>query len=144
VFEAVDYSQVPVKDGKYGKMDNWWATKYKLIVFLELSPSYVAYYKTVSPESGERKYFGQMKVNSEMIMMAAEDIKTDKLKYVTPSRKSWGYYRSEKYTGSAETDFNVIQELKEAINPPSDDVVIVEIIKSQKEYLDKFVKKKSK
>ena len=144
VFEAVDYSQIPVKEGKYGKVDDWWATKYKMIVLYELSPSYIAYYKTINTETLERSFNAQMKVNSEMIVMGAEDIKPDKLKYVTPSPKSWGYYRSEMHIASSDTDFNTIQELKSAINPPSDDEVIEAIIKSQKEYLDKFVKKKSK
>jgi hypothetical protein len=144
VFEAVDYSKIPVKDGKYGKMDDWWATKYKIIVFYELSPSYNAYYKTINAESGERKYHAQMKVDSEMIVMAAEEIKPDRLRYVTSSPKSWGYYRSDIFIGPSETDYNIIQELKSAINPPSDQIVIEEIVKSQKEYLNKFVKKKSK
>ncbi len=144
VFEAVDYSKIPVKDGKYGKMDDWWATKYKVIVFYDLSPSYNAYYKTVNTEAGGRKYHAQMKVDSEMIVMAAEEIKPDRLKYVTSSPKSWGYYRSDIFVGPAATDYNIIQELKAAINPPTDDVVIEKIVKSQKEYLNKFVKKKSK
>lgn len=144
VFETIDYSQIPVKEGKHGKLDDWWSTKYKMIVLYELSPSYVAYYKTINTETLERSYNAQMKVNSEMIVMGAEDIKPEKLKYVTPSPKSWGYYRSEMYTASSETDYHTIQELKAAINPPSDDIVIENLIKSQKEYLDKFVKKKSK
>lgn len=143
VFEAVDYSQIPVKEGKYGKIDDWWATKYKVIVMYELEPSYIAYYKTISGTT-EREFKAQMKVSGEMIVMSAEEAKPEKLKYVTSSPKNWGYYRSEMYVASADTDFNIIQELKSAINPPSDEVVIEAIIKSQKEYLDKFVKKKSK
>jgi hypothetical protein len=143
VFEAVDYSKIPVKEGKYGKLDDWWSTKYKVIVIYELTPFYNAYYKT-NTQTGDREYNAQMRVDSEMIVMAAEQEKPEKLKYVTASPKSWGNYRSEKYTAPAETDYHMIQELKAAINPPSDDVVMQELIKSQKEYLDKFVKKKSK
>ncbi len=143
VFEAVDYSKVPVKDGKYGKMDDWWATKYKVIVIYEISPYYTAYYKLVSGEE-KPKYHAQMKVDSEMIVMAAEEIKPNRLKYVTSSPKSWGSFRSDIYVGSSQTDFDIIQDLKAAINPPSDKEVIQAIITSQKEYLDKFVKKKSK
>ena len=144
VFEAVDYAQIPVKQGKYNKLDDWWATKYKVIVLYELSPSYIAYYKTVDAATGEREFTAQMKVNSEMIVMAAEDIKPDKLRYVTSSPKAWGFYRSEKYKGPAETDFHIIQQLKAAINPPSDKEIIDAIIKSQKEKVDKFISKKSK
>jgi hypothetical protein len=144
VFEAVDYSQIPVKEGKYGKMDDWWTTKYKVIVMYHLKPSYTAYFKTVNSETNEREFQAQMRVNSEMIIMAAEDIKPDKLKYVTSSPKSWGYYRSEMYKTSADTDLRIIQELKAVINPPEDASIIEAIIKSQQEYLDRFVKKKSK
>jgi len=144
VFEAVDYSQIPVKEGKYGKMDDWWSTKYKVIVLYKLTPSYVAYTKIVDSKTFERNYFAQMKVEGEMIVMSAEEIKPEKLRYVTSSPKSWGYYRSEKFTGQGDTTFDTIQELKAAIEPAIDEDIIEAIIKSQKEYLDKFVKKKSK
>jgi hypothetical protein len=144
VFEAVDYSQIPVKEGKYGKMDDWWSTKYKMIFIYELEPSYSAIYKVVNSETLEREYQAKMHVHGDIIVMSAEEIKPEKLKYVTSSPKTWGYYNSEKFIGPAETDFHTIQQLKVAINPPSDDVVVDAIIKSQKSGLDKFVKKKSK
>ena len=109
-----------------------------------LKPNYTAYYKTVNSESNEREFQAQMKVISEMIVMSAEAEKPDKLKYVTSSPKPWGYYKSEMYKASADTDLSIIQELRGVINPPADDVVIQAIIDSQKEDLDKFVKKKSK
>lgn len=144
VFEAIDYSQIPVKEGKYGKMDDWWSTKYKVIVMYELEPSYSAIYKVVNSETLEREYQAKMHVHGEMIVMSAEEIKPGKLKYVTSSPKTWGYYNSEKFIGPAETDFHTIQQLKAAINPPSDEEVVDAIIKSQKSGLDKFVRKKSK
>ena len=144
VFEAVDYSQIPVKEGKYGKLDDWWSTKYKVIVIYEIMPKYTAYYKTIDSGTLEREFQAKMHVHGEMIVMAAEDAKPEKLKYVTSSPKTWGYYNSEKYKASAETELNTIQELKAVINPPADDVIIEALIKSQKESLDKFIKKKSK
>ena len=144
VFEAVDYSQIPVKEGKYGKMDDWWATKYKVIFIYEFEPSYSAIYKVVNTETLEREYQAKMHVHGDVIVMSAEEIKPDKLKYVTSSPKTWGYYNTEKFIGAADTDFHTIQQLKAAINPPSDEDVVDAIIKSQKEGLDKFVKQKSK
>ena len=85
-----------------------------------------------------------MKVDSEVLVMAAEDKNQNKLKYVTASAKTWGTYRSDFFTGPASTDFNKIQDLKEAINPPSDNAVIDELIKSQHEYIAKFIKKRNK
>lgn len=143
VFEAVDYSKIPVKKGKYGKMDDWWSTKYKVIFIYEIEPRYTAIYITNS-ETGEREFQAKMHAQGEIIVMSAEEIKPEKLKYVTSSPKTWGYYNSEKYIGSKETDFNTIQELKAAINPPSDEVVVDAIIESQKADLAKFIKKKSK
>ena len=144
VFEAVDYSQIPVKEGKYGKLDDWWSTKYKVIFMYELIPNYTAVYKTTNSETGESEYQAKMHVHGEMIVMSAEEVKPDKLKYVTSSPKTWGYFNSDKFIGPSETDFHTIQQLKAAINPPSDEAVVDEIIKSQKSGLDKFVKKKSK
>ena len=144
VFEAVDYSQIPVKEGKYGKMDDWWSTKYKVIFIYELEPNYTAIYKVANSETLEREYQAKMHVHGDVIVMSAEEIKPDKLKYVTSSPKRWGSYNSEKFVGPAETEFLTIQQLKAAINPPSDEVVVDAIIESQKEALAKFVKKKSK
>lgn len=144
VFEAVDYSQIPVKEGKYGKIDDWWSTKYKVIFIYELEPSYSAIYKVVNSETLEREYQAKMHVHGDIIVMSAEEIKPEKLKYVTSSPKTWGYYNTDKFIGPAETDFHTIQQLKAAINPPSDEVVVDAIIESQKEGLAKFVKKKSK
>ncbi len=143
VFESVDYSQIPVKEGNNGKLDDWWATKYKMIVLYEVSPIYEAYYIT-NTATGEREYKARMKVDADMIVMSAEDEKPDKLKYVTPSTKTWGYYRSDYFVGPSDTNFDIIQELKAAINPPSDEVIIDELIKSQNDPLSKFVSKKSK
>ena len=143
VFEAVDYSKIPVKEGKYNKMDDWWATKYKIIVLYDLTPFYNAYYQK-NAETGEKEFRAYMAVDSEVIIMAAEQDKPEKLKYVTASPKSWGNYQSESFVGPAETDFNIIQEVKKAINPPSDEKIIQEMIKSQEEKVNKLIKKKSK
>ena len=143
VFEAVDYSEIPVKQGNYGKEDDWWATKYKVIVLYEIEPSYQAYYKT-NTSTGDREFIAKMNVFGEVILRAAEDAKKNRLKYVTSSPKTWGTFRSEPYIGSSGTEVLVIQELKALINPPSDEEIIQELIKTQQPKLDKLVKKLSK
>ncbi len=142
VFETVDYSLIPVKDGMNGKMDDWWSTKYKVIIIYDIIPSYTAV--KYSNSSGEREFKAQMKVNTEVIVMSAEDKQQKRLKYVTSSPSKWGYFKTVPFKGSGATDFDIIQDLKEVINPPSDVVVIEALIKSQKESLDKFIKKRSK
>ncbi len=144
VFEAVDYSQIPYKEAKYGKIDDWWATKYKVIIMYELLPYYLSYYAASSADPAVRSYYARMKIDSDMIMMAAEDAKPEKLKWVTSSPKTWGIYRSDKKELPPETDLMIIQELKGTIDPPSDAALMDELIKSQKVLMAKFIKKKSK
>lgn len=143
VFELVDYSKIPVKGGSAGIMDDWWSTKYKMIFIYDLYPYYNAYYKT-NTSSGEREYKAQMCVDSELIVMSADDDKQEKLRYVTSSPKPWGSYRSEFFIGPSSTDIHKIQDLKAAINPPADGVVIDALIQSQQEHIEKFISKKSK
>src|SRR5690606_37520562 len=143
VFEVVDYSKVPVTAGNGGLMDDWWSTKYKMIVIYDLKPYYNAYYKT-NEKSGEREYKGQMRVDSEVIIMAAEGASAGRLKYVTASPKQWGEFRSDYFTGPASTDFHKIQDLRAAINPPADEKVIEALIQSQQEHIEKLIEKKSK
>ena len=143
IFEAVDYGKIPYKEGKYGKLDDWWSTKYKVIVLYELKPFYNAFYRT-NASNGEREYVAYERVNSELILMAAEDEKPDKLRYVIGSPRSMGSFISQDYIGPKETDFNIIQELKAAINPPTDDEIIKELIKNQQQPLAKLIKKLSK
>ena len=143
VFEAVDYSLISVKEGTNGKMDDWWSTKYKMIVIYDIIPSYTAIRRT-NNSTGEKEFRAQMKVNTQVIVMSAEDKQQSRLKYVTSSPSTWGYYKTEPFIGTATTNFDIIQDLKEVINPPADAVVIEELIKSQQKSIDKFIKKKSK
>ncbi|MCF6360693.1 MAG: hypothetical protein L3J29_08015 [Cyclobacteriaceae bacterium] len=142
VFEPIDYSLIPVKEGKYNKMDDWWSTKYKIIVFYDLTPWYNAFYVT-NEESGKREFKALMVVDSEVIIMAAEQDKPEKLKYVTASPKSWGTY-SKTSVGANTNELYIIQHLKAIINPPSDQEIVQKLIKSQKDKVDKLIKKKSK
>jgi hypothetical protein len=143
VFEVVDYQKIPYKDGKYGKYDDWWSTKYKIVILYDLTPFYNAFYRT-NTSNGELEYVAYERVNSELILMAAEEEKPDKLRYVIGSPRSMGSFISEDYIGPKETDFDIIQELKAAINPPSDDEIIKLLIENQKEPLAKLIKKLSK
>lgn len=138
VFETVDYSLIPVKDGATGKMDDWWSTKYKMIVIYDITPAYAAI------NNGSSDFIAYMTVSSEMLLLAAEDNQQTRLKYVTPFASKWGEYKSESYRKAAYTDFDIIQDLKAVINPPSDDVVIEALLTSQKGPIEEFIKKKLK
>jgi hypothetical protein len=143
VFEVVDYQKIPFKEGKYGKYDDWWATKYKIVILYDLEPFYNAFYRK-NTLTGEFEYVAYERVLSELILMAAEESKPDKLKYVIGSPRSMGSYKSDEFIGSKDIDYNIIQDLKASINPPSDDEIIKVLIEEQKEPLDKLIKKLSK
>ena len=143
VFEVVDYQKIPYKEGKYGKYDDWWSTKYKIVILYDLEPFYNAFYRK-NTSTDELEYVAYERVISELILMAAEESKPDKLKYVTGSPRSMGSYKSEEFIGSKETDYNIIQDLKASIKPPADVEIIKVLIEEQKEPLDKLIKKLSK
>lgn len=142
VFDVVNYSLIPIKDGVNKSIDDWWSTKYKIIIIYDITPYYTAIKTTNS--KGDREFKARMKVNTEVIMMSAEDKQQTRLKYVTNSPAKWGYYKTDFFIGPATTNFDVIQDLKEAINPPNDDLVIEALINSQQEKIQKFIKRKSK
>ncbi len=143
VFEVVDYSLIPVKDGMNGKMDDWWSTKYKIIIIYDITPYYTAIKRTVN-SAGDKEFKAQMKVTTEVLIMSAEDKQQTRLKYITSTPQNWGVYNSEAFVGPPTTDFDIIDDLKEVINPPADNIVIDELIRTQQKYIDKYVNKKSK
>ncbi len=144
VFELVDFKNIPYKDnGKGGKMDDWWATKYKLIIYLKYNPYYTAYVQTTGDSTNVKKEFkAQMFVKSLSFMEAAVDGQ-DKMKTVGKPPKI-GSYSSEPYLADASTKVMMIQDLKPLINPWTDEQIVEHLLKAQLGYNAKFIKKFNK
>jgi hypothetical protein len=144
VFELVDMKKIPYKDNDKGeKEDNWWPTKYKLIIFYTYNPYYVAYVQTTGESPNEKAEFkGQMFVKSFVYMETPLEGET-KMKTVGKPPKSVAYF-SEPYLGDASTKVYMIQELKALVNPLEDDKIMEHLLKYQSEENARFIKKNSK
>ncbi len=144
VFEVVDPSLIPTKEVNGKKMDDWWATKYKLVIDYSFKPYYDVYLESSSDTTKTtREFKAQFKVDVYGSLGAAEDATQHKLKSAGSSPKTSSYY-STFYVGDEKTVVHTIQELKELVNSPSDADIVSELIKKNEIYLDKFIKKKSK
>jgi hypothetical protein len=144
VFEVIDIKEIPFKeDGNGKKIDDWWKTKYKVIIFYYYNPYYTAYVQT-GPEStkAKKEFKAQMFVKSGSFMMAAEDGEK-KMKSAGSSPKS-ASYSSEIYVAGEDTRIMMIQDLKEVVNPASDEAIVEQLTVEQLKYLAKFIKKKNK
>jgi len=144
VFELVDIKDIPVKDnGKGGKMDDWWVTKYKVIITLKYTPYYIAYVQTTGDSANVKKEFkGQMFVKSMCFVEAAEDGEK-KLKGAGKAPKI-ASYSTDPYMADPSTKVYIIQDLKALVNPASDDGIVNHLINGQDAYNAKFIKKYNK
>jgi len=144
VFELVDMKKIPYKvNDKGDKEDNWWPTKYKLIIFYKYTPYYVAYVQTTGESPNEKTEFkGQMFVKSFVYMETPEEGQS-RMKTVGRPPKS-ASYTSTPYLGDASTKVYMIQELKTLVNPLEDDQIMEHLLKFQSEENARFIKKNTK
>lgn len=144
VFELVDMKDIPVKDnGKGGKMDDWWVTKYKMIITLKYNPYYIAYVQTTGDSANVKKEFkGQMFVKAMCFIEAAEDGQK-KLKGAGKAPKI-AAYSTDPYLADPSIKIYIIQDLKAVVNPASDEGIVNHLMNGQDGYNAKFIKKYNK
>ncbi|MCF6241712.1 MAG: hypothetical protein L3J74_10250 [Bacteroidales bacterium] len=144
VFEFIDLRNIPYKlNGEGKKIDNWWATKYKLIIYLKYNPYYTAYVQTTGDSTQLKKEFkAQMFVKSISYMESAVD-GVYKMKTVGKPPKI-ASYSSEPYLAASSTKVMMIQDLKPLINPWTDEQIVEHLLKTQFGYNTKFIKKFNK
>lgn len=144
VFELVDMKDIPYKDnGKGGKMDDWWVTKYKVIITLKYNPYYIAYVQTTGDSTNTKTEFkAQMFVKAMCFMEAAEDGQK-RLKGAGKPPKI-ASYSTDAYLASPSTKIYMIQDLKVLINPASDEEIVNHLMNGQDWYNARFIKKYNK
>jgi hypothetical protein len=137
VFEVVDLKSIPYKESKWGKVDDWGSTKYKMVITYNANPVY-------NYSFWMDKYEGYLSVQlgvtgTEFI----NDKKGVKMKY--PIRTgNLGLYQSPKYTVEANPTITTTEELQTLVNPPSGSEIATELMKLQSENIGDFIEKRKK
>jgi len=144
VFELVDMKDIPYKDdGNGGKMDDWWATKYKMVLFIKHNAYYTAFIHSTGEAPDVKKEFkGQMYVKSTPWLMAAEDGQK-KLKSAGKPPVT-GSYSSDLYIADESTKVYTIQDLKALVNPATDEEIVKHLLNLNSSNIAKFIKKNNK
>jgi hypothetical protein len=137
VFEIVDMSTIPYKEAKWGKVDDWGATKYKMVVTYSATPVY-----DYTLTSG--KYSAELTVNLNVIATEfVNEKKGVKMKY--PIRAgNLGFYKSPGWESESDPGLKSIDELHTLVNPPMGADLLAELQKEQDEKMDKFIEKRKK
>jgi hypothetical protein len=137
VFEIVDASIIPSKEGKFGKVYDWGSTKYKMVVSYAASPMY-----DYTLSNG--KYEAALTVNLNVTATEfVNEKKGVKIKY--PIRAgNLGFFKSERYESDTDPGFKSIDELHTSVNPPMGADLLAELQKQQDENMDKFIEKRKK
>ena len=137
VFEIVDLQNIPYKESKWGKVDDWGSTKYKMVITYSANPVYEYSFWM-------DKYEGYLSIalgvtGTEFV----NEKKGVKMKY--PIRTgNLGAYQSPKYTVEANPTITTTAELHTLVNPPSGAEITTELMKLQDEKIAEFIAKRKK
>ncbi len=140
VFEVVDRSTIPYKEAKWGKVDDWGATKYKMVITYSANPMYD--YEFASNMGG--KYSAALTVKLNVIATEfVNEKKGVKMKY--PIRAgNLGFYKSTEWESEKNPEIKTIEELHALVNPPMGADLLAELQKEQDAKMDKFIEKRKK
>jgi len=134
VFELVDIGMIPYKEVKVfnsmQKVDDWWSTKYKIVVNYNMDAYYEAYTENKAT-TDDRYFYGLFSCDSRLqILEYFIGKKGGTQKYIV-SNKAMGAYKSDKYEGDENTNVETIAKLSELVEKKSD-AEIVEMLKAER------------
>ena len=137
VFEVVDLSKIPYKESKWGNVDDWGATKYKMVVTYSANPEF-----DYSLSGG--KYTAQLNVILNVVATEFVDEK-GKVKMKYPIRAgNLGSYNSPQWKSENDPGFKTVSQLQSVVNAPMGADLLVELQKAQDEKMDEFIEKRKK
>ena len=147
VYELVDISKIPYKEVKVfstmQKVDDWWSTKYKIVVNYSMDAYYEAYTE-VKATTDDRYFYGSFAFNSNLYILEYFIGKKGGTQKYIVSGKQMGNYKSEKYQGDKDTEVGTIEELSGLVERKPD-AEILEILKAERgPKLEKALKKLTK
>lgn len=137
IFEVVDMATIPYKALKFGNVDDWGPTKYKMVMSYSASPVYDYTF------SGG-KYSAELTVNLNVVATEyVNDKKGVKMKF--PIRAgNLGFYKSASYESETDPGLKSVEELHALVNPPMGADLLMELQKTQDSNMDKFIEKRKK
>jgi len=134
VYELVDISKIPYKEVKVfstmQKVDDWWSTKYKIVVNYNMGAYYEAYTE-VKATTDDRYFYGSYSFNSTLGILEYFIGKKGGTQKSIVNYKSMGAYKSEKYQGDKDTEVGTIEELSGLVARKSD-AEIVDMLKAER------------
>jgi hypothetical protein len=137
VFEMVDINSIPYKESKWGKVDDWGITKYKMVISYTGSPTY-------DYTNSGGKYSASFVVNLNVVATEfVNEKKGVKMKYPIRSG-NLGLYRSPNWESDTNPGFKSIEKLETLVNPPSGSDLLAELQSEQDAHMDEFIKKRKK
>lgn len=136
VFELVDMKKIPYREARFGKVDDWEVTKYRLVMTYTIQPEYDYNYSM-------ERYNGDFVVNMNVVGTEYENTKKGvKMRY--PIRlANMGYFKKE-YASEEELSISTVDELNALVNPPSGSEIAMQLQKSMEENMPKFIEKLKK
>ncbi len=135
IFELVDMSKIPYQESKFGKVDDWGSTIYKMVLTYSATPVY-SYTET----SG--RYEGKMYVN--LYVTGTEFVNTSKgIKMKYPIRAgNLGAYSTSIMSWTTNPNLQTVSQLKNVVRPPEGDG-LYKVLKSEHDAkIGEFIEKR--
>ena len=138
LFETVDMKKIPYQETKFGKVDDWAVTKYRMVITHYIT---VEYDYTIS---GTSKYNVDFTV--DMSAPAVEYIhKKGKIKKQFPIRVGkLGFYKGKSLDSEKKFDVEIVEDLHKLVNPILGEELVSELQKIQDEKITGYIEKRKK
>lgn len=142
IFEIVDLKKIPYRESKWGKVDNWEVTKYKMVLGYNITPLYD--YTFMRGVDGTSKYSAELTVH--LNATAGEYVnekKGVKMKYIIRTG-NLGHFESDSFVSETDPGIKTIEELHALVNPPMGADLLAELQKLQDKNMPEFIEKRKK
>jgi len=135
VFVPVNMKNIPYREIKGHKVDNWEDTKYKIYIILTIQPEYS--YGVAK----NKDYSAKLLVNIYAPIMETYNAKGKVKIKQHVLNAGLGRYESETTKFAAKPDITKIEELAELVNTPSTEDIITKLQEAYNERIDKYIEK---
>jgi len=135
LFEIVDMKKIPYKESKFGKIDNWEITKYKMVIVYNISPQYDYSVSGTSTNEYTAKFIVHSSAPGHEYVNTKKGVKTK-----FPIRMgNMGFYTGKSLDSKSNLEVKTVQELHDLVNPITGADLVVELQKLQDEKIVKYI-----
>jgi len=140
LFEIVDMKKIPYKETKFGNVDNWETTKYKMVITYNIDPQYDYSVAGVATREYNAKFIVNLNAPAREFVNTKKGVKTK-----FPIRMgNMGFYTGKSLDSKTEFEVKTVQELHDLVNPTTGADLVVELQKLQDEKIIKYIDKLKK